>query len=171
MAITLDGITLPDLVIGNEFAETKVRSVVAESLGGKPIIWETSRSMRLLDLIGGDDFGWIERSVLVSLRARADVVGATYDLVYESDTYTVRFRNEDTPAIEAEPIIPRPNHAAGDYYNNVRLKLMIITISSSSSSSSSSLSSSSSSRSSSSSSESSSSSSSSQSSSSSSSSA
>lgn len=124
MAITLDGISLPDLVIESEFAETKVRSVVEESLGGKPIVWETSRTLRILDLVGGSDFGWIERSVLALMRAKADIAGATYILVYESDTYTVRFRNEDSPTIEADPIIPRPNHADEDYYNNVRLKLM-----------------------------------------------
>lgn len=126
MAITLDGIDLPDLVIENEFQETKVKAVVAESLGGKAIIWETSRSMRSIDLIGGVDFGAIERSVLVSLRALADVVGASYTLVYESSTYTVRFRNEEAGAIDASPINPRPNHADTDWYNNVKIKLMVV---------------------------------------------
>ncbi len=124
MAITLDGLTLPDLTKRNEFANAKVRSVVNETLGGKPVIWESGRSIDAFDLVGGSDWGWISRTTLISLRTRADVVGATYTLVYESDTITVRFRNEEGDAIEAVPLIARPNHDNTDWYNNVILKLM-----------------------------------------------
>lgn len=126
MAITLDGVSLPDLIIEDEFSQSKVRSVFNETLGGRAVVWETSRSIKYLDLMGGEDFGWITRSTLSSLRAKADVPGATYTLVYESDTYTVRFRNEEGDAIEATPVVARPNQATGDYYKNVTIKLMAL---------------------------------------------
>ena len=124
MAITLDSITLPDLLLDQEFSKSKVRGIAQETLGGKPVIWESARTMKSFDLIGGYSFGWIARSVLAELRVIADVVGATYALVYESDTLTVRFRSEDGDAISASPIVGRPNHVDGDWYNNVTIKLM-----------------------------------------------
>lgn len=124
MAITLDGLTLPNLVKEDEFGKSKVRSVVNETLGGKPVIWESARTIKSFNLVGGKGFGWISRTTLISLRAKADVVGAAYTLVYESETITVRFRNEEGNAIEAIPLVARPNHDGTDWYNNVVLKLM-----------------------------------------------
>lgn len=124
MAITLDGLTLPNLVKEDEFGKSKVRSIVNETLGGTPIIWESARTIKPFDLIGGNDWGWISRTTLISLRTKADVVGATYTLVYEAETITVRFRNEEGNAIEATPLVARPNHDDTDWYNNVVLKLM-----------------------------------------------
>jgi hypothetical protein len=124
MAISIDAVSLPDLVIEGEFDFTGVRAEVALSLGGTPIVWEDSVQGKPIDLVGGNDTGWIDRSTLVSLLALAAVAGATYTLTYESDTYNVRFRHEEAPAIEATPIIPRPNPDGTDWYNNVRIKLM-----------------------------------------------
>lgn len=124
MSITLDSITLPDLLLDQEFSKSKVRGIAQETLGGKPVIWESARTMKSFDLVGGYSYGWIARSVLAELRVIADVVGATYTLVYESDTLTVRFRSEAGDAISASPIVGRPNHVDGDWYNNVTIKLM-----------------------------------------------
>jgi len=123
MAITLDAVTLPDLVIENEYEWSGVRAVAEHSLGGTPIIWEQENYGRPLDLTGGPEYGWVTRETLNDLQALAAVPGATYTLTYESDTYTVRFRHEET-AISARPIIPRPNHVDADYYNNVVIRLM-----------------------------------------------
>jgi len=124
MAITLEGIALPDLVIPDEFAQTKVRSVFNETLGGSAVVWESPRVVKYIDLVGGSDFGFITRNVLITLRTMADVPGAMYELVYENVSYTVRFRNEDGGGIEASPVIARPNQVSADYYNNVRLKFV-----------------------------------------------
>lgn len=124
MTIQIDTVTLPDLVIDGEFEFTGVRAEVAHSLGGTPIVWEDSIQGKPLDLVGTRDEGWIDRTTLLALQALAGVAGATYTLTYESDTYNVRFRHEDVPAIEAFPIIPRPNPDGTDWYSNVRIKLM-----------------------------------------------
>lgn len=126
MAVILEGITLPDLVIDNEFSNLKIRAEEEKSLSGRSIIWEQSTSFKPIDLIGGDDFGWISRTDLLQVQAFAEVAGATYTLNYEGTIYTVRFRNEDAPAIETDLVVPRSNPEGGDWYHNLRIKLMEI---------------------------------------------
>lgn len=123
--ITLATITLPGLIMAGDISHTGVRSDVAKTLAGGLVIWETTEpSGRLIDLQGGDDFGWLARHDLVSLQALAAVPGATYTLTAPNETLTVRFRNENPPAIEATPIVARPNQASTDWYNKITIKLM-----------------------------------------------
>lgn len=124
MSIQLGGVDLPDLVIDAEYAQVNVASVVEFSLGGTPLIWEDNRFGNELDLVGGEDFGWIDRDTMEQLLALSSVPNNTYTLDFEGDIKVVRFRNESPPAISADPIIPRPNHDGSDWYNNVRIKLM-----------------------------------------------
>lgn len=126
MAITLDGIELPDLVIEGEFEQTAVESMVDISLGGAPIIWEQSIGGRQINLAGTSDEAWIKRSVLLLLQSLANVPGASYVLSYEGVEVMVRFRNEDKPAISAVPVVTRPNQEDDDYYRDVLIKLMEI---------------------------------------------
>lgn len=123
--ISIESINLPGLVLADDVAHTAVRSDVAKTLAGGLVIWETTEpSGRVITLAGGDDYGWLERSTLQSLQALASVPGATYSLTTPSETITVRFRNENPPAVEATPIVERPNPAAGDWYNKISIKLM-----------------------------------------------
>lgn len=123
--ISIESINLPGLILADDVSHTGVRSDVAKTLSGGMVIWETQEpSGRLIDLVGGDDFGWLERSDLQSLQALASVPGATYTLTTPTEIMTVRFRNENAPAIEASAIIERPNPASGDWYNKIRIKLM-----------------------------------------------
>jgi hypothetical protein len=125
MAITLGGISLPDFVIDQEFAWTGIESAVDRTVGGAPIVWEREISGEALDLVGTADMAWATRATIQAVRNLAAVARATYTLDYEGTEYTVRFRNEDG-AIEAEPLVPRPNHEDTDYYRNVRIRLMIV---------------------------------------------
>lgn len=124
MTILLDGIDLGDLVIDGEFGFSGVEAAVEKSLGGVPVIWEGETSGRPIDLTGTEENGWLTRNTLLALLSRASVIGATYVLAYEADSYTVRFRNEDSPAISATPVMPTPEVESGDFYNNVKIKLM-----------------------------------------------
>jgi hypothetical protein len=45
-------------------------------------------------------------------------------MVYAGISLSVRFRNEDQPVIEAEPVQPVVDDDDPDWYNNVRIKLM-----------------------------------------------
>ena len=127
MAITLDGIALPDLLISNRYGDTQVATVFEESLGGYPLVWEYSKKYKIIDLVGTDSTAWITKALLSSLYALAASPNTVYVLVYEGVTTNVRFRNESPPAIYADPLIGRPNSADGDYYTNVRLKLMEVS--------------------------------------------
>ena len=83
MAITIDGITLPDLVMENEFSRSMVEARTARTLGGKMNIWEQAVSGRNIDLAGGDDFGLITREVLQQLLDLSAAANAFYILSYE----------------------------------------------------------------------------------------
>ena len=122
--ITLDGISLPDLIKEGDLLFTGIEAVVETSLSGAPIVWERTVAGKPIDLAGGPDNAWIDRATLILLRDRASVAGATYTLIYEGETINVRFRNEDAPAIEATPVKPTPETESSDNYNNVRIKLM-----------------------------------------------
>lgn len=122
--ITLEGIDLGDLVIDKEFEFSPVQAQVSETIGGGLVIWEKTRSGRTIDLVGGSDFGWLIRSVLEQIKSLANVPNATYTLVFNGSTSRVRFRHEENSPVSAAPLVARPNHEAGDYYNNVVIKLM-----------------------------------------------
>ena len=126
MTITIDTITLPDVLRYEELGDSSVRADVRMSLGGAPIVFEQAVGGKYMDLVGTSDQAWIARDTLIALRAIARVPYATYTLTYESDVYTVRFRHEDQPVIEAEALVDRPNHEGDDWYTNVRIKLMEI---------------------------------------------
>lgn len=126
MAITLGGVSLPDFVIDQEFAWTGIEAAVDRTVGGAPIVWEREISGQPLDLVGAVDMAWATRNTIQAVRNLAAVPRATYTLDYEGMEYTVRFRHEDGAAIEAEPLVPRPNHEGTDYYRNVRIRLMIV---------------------------------------------
>jgi hypothetical protein len=125
MAITLDTITLPDLVFQNPFGAPPVAAAVETSIINTPIVFEAERPTgHDRTLYGGADWGWITHSVLVALFALASIAGARYQLNYEGTLYRVRFMPETGQVISADPLHPRPNAEATDYYNNVVIPLM-----------------------------------------------
>jgi len=124
MAITLEGVVLPDLVNDLAFEWSGVESVVDKALDGSNIVWEQTKDGKLINLMGGNDWGFITYEILEDIQALASLPNATYTLSYEGVDTLVRFRNEDPPAISATPIIIRPNPSSSDYYNNVEIRLM-----------------------------------------------
>jgi hypothetical protein len=121
----LNGIELPGLVISDDMSPFGVLATTAPTLAGGMVIWEQRQTAgRQINLVGGADFGWLARSVLKSLKAMAAIPGASYSLQTSVGNYTVRFRNEEPPAIAASPIVERPNPEDADWYNNVQIKLM-----------------------------------------------
>ena len=59
MSISLEGITLPDLVDELLFQWSGVRSTVDRTLDGSVIVWEQSQEGRPINLMGGSDWGFI----------------------------------------------------------------------------------------------------------------
>jgi hypothetical protein len=125
MAIQLDTIVLPDtLNLQEAYGNPLIVSAVDLTIGGTPIIHEQQILGRPLTLVGEENRGWIDFSILQSLVAIASVVNAQYTLLFEGQSFNVRFRHEDSPVIVAEPIVARPNHIATDQFNNVTINLM-----------------------------------------------
>ncbi len=124
MSVQLDTIVLPDLIIQDIYGNPLIAADVEMSIGGVPIIHEQDFIGKSITLVGSADSGWMPFSDLQNLITIAAVKGASYSLAYESTTFTVRFRHEDSPVIEADAIIPRPNHVATDWFNNILIKLM-----------------------------------------------
>ncbi len=124
MSITLDTITLPALKMYPEtFAQVELGTVAERAIDGTLHEWARSEPGFAIDLTGTANKGWITKAILDDLSDLAAVKDATYELVYESLTYNVRFRIEDKPVIEADPIRDRVPEQDSDEYNNVVIKL------------------------------------------------
>ena len=122
----LENIELTGLVISDDISHTGIRSDVAKTLSGGTVVWEIAEPTgRSIDMTGDAESCWLTRQTMQSLQAMASVPGAVYVLTLQSgEILSVRFRNEDPPAVSGTPIVARPNQATGDYYNNIMIKLM-----------------------------------------------
>jgi hypothetical protein len=134
VAITFDGLELPDMLMEPDpDLIAGVEASVEMTLGLRPVVWEGARvGGKPIDLVAYRDQGWgptascpagLSRAVVAALKAKAATAGWSGILSYEGRTLRVRFRHEEPPAIEMEPLRPRPNAAGDDYYFG-RIKLM-----------------------------------------------
>ena len=123
MSVTLEGIDITGLVFEEDF-NTKLIGVTQVANDGSLIVYEQSVGFMDLILIGGDDWGWLTRETMRSLRDLASASGSVYQLDYDGEIYTVRFKSEDIPVISGNSLIKRSNAEDTDYYNNIVLKLM-----------------------------------------------
>lgn len=135
MAITLDGINLPDLIFDNEFDWSEAADSVETTLGGRPVVWSAQLlAGRPIDLVANADSGMaptadcpggFSRWLVLALKDMEKVAGWTGVLNYEGAAMKVRFRTEDAPAVDVRPHVPRPNHEDGDLYSGT-IKLMTV---------------------------------------------
>jgi len=123
MSITLESIDITGLVISDEFM-TSISGVTQVANDGSLIVYEQEIKFNDIILIGGSDWGWLDRATMASLHSMANVLDATYELDYEGTSHTVRFKSEDIPVISGDQLIKRSNVTSTDYYSNVIIKLM-----------------------------------------------
>jgi hypothetical protein len=122
MSVTLGGITLPDdLVWVDEFDFEPVAQASARTLGGV-LISEETELLAGRDITLGAAGQWVERSVVIALRALAADAGETHTLSLRGTDYTVQFRR---PAIEARPVIEQADPLAVDPYE-IRINLRTV---------------------------------------------
>jgi hypothetical protein len=124
--ITLGGVTLSnDMYLEPAHNWVGVVASVERSVGGGLIIWENSiEGGEPLDLVSTENMGWMTYATFMEIKALAAVARAPYSLVYRTETFTVRFRHEDAPALEVSPIIPRKemtNDAYSYFYGKIKL--------------------------------------------------
>lgn len=125
--VYIDDIQLPDVVIKDEFGRKMVFSEFDRALDGTPIIWEQPiMSGQSLDLVGGEDFGWITREYLTYLKELAEEERTEYTLYHSGNAMLVRFRNEDPPVVSAEHVVMQVNPDMSAWYKNLAIKLAVI---------------------------------------------
>lgn len=125
--ITLDGITLsPSLVWQERYTSQLVQQTTRRTLGGLPVIFSSALTKgESITLVAGSDLGWLRKSDVDSLLARAAVPGAQYTLVFEGVSITVVFRHDDPPAVDMTPVFPREAQLDTDY---MRGSIKLLTV-------------------------------------------
>ena len=121
--VFLDSIDITGLVIDEDF-DVGISAVSEEAQDGSIIVYESDKLYRDITLIGGLYWGWLSKQTIQSVHSSAKTKGAIHTLDYDGDIFTVRFRTEDIPVINGEPIIKRSNQENTDWYNNITIKLM-----------------------------------------------
>lgn len=118
MTINLDALVLPDdLQWTDQYTWSPVVQSLDFSLTGAPIIQEAKKTKgREITLVGGEESGWVLKSVLDQLQAKADTADLTMVLDYWGATYNVMFRRDSSP-IEARQIGDFSNPQNDDYYS------------------------------------------------------
>jgi len=123
MSVILDSIDITGLVRADSFP-SMTEAITEVSSGGSIIVFERNILFSIINLTGEKDSGWLTLTVLKELQALAQNMGSIYTLDYEGELFTVRFRNEEPPAVHGDKIINRSNQDGSDYYNNIFIKLM-----------------------------------------------
>jgi hypothetical protein len=128
MSITLGGITLHDdlrFYPEPESIPARVQETAA-TRGGYLIRWEKTLKDRPIDLIGGEDYGWLTLANIQSLKALADTDKWEGTLNYHGTSFTVYWRHTEPPVIEFTPKIDYTRNPAvtTDKVCNVKLKLV-----------------------------------------------
>jgi len=131
MTIVLGGITLnPDMIWLEQFTSQKVAQSSRRTLGGAPVIFsgalEKGAPFTLLATeANGKLIGILKKSVVDSLLALADVVGATYVLAFNGVNYSVMFRHEEPPAVAMVPLKAWVSYTANDL---MRGEIRLLTV-------------------------------------------
>ncbi|MEO5357789.1 MAG: hypothetical protein H7844_10885 [Nitrospirae bacterium YQR-1] len=112
-----------DLTWPNRFEWSGVSETVEKTLSGGLVIYGGEVTGRSIDLTGDTDYGWITYEDLRTLVAMAGASGETYELQFNNDTYTVRFRQEDAPVLDFTPVTNMSGYDDYDYFYGT-IKLM-----------------------------------------------
>jgi len=122
--IRLGDLVLPDNIIWeNRYAFPKVVVDTERTIDGEEVVFAQSVKGRPIDLVAYEDMGWLTHEQVEVLFEMASVPNAVYLFVYEDFVTQVRFRHEDSPVIDVQPIVPRPNPSEEDFYTGT-IKLM-----------------------------------------------
>ncbi len=112
--ITLDAITLPaDLIWLDEYKWSGVAQQEDIMADGAVVVQaDAQQTGRLITLAGGDNFGWIAKSTLESLRTLSRTAGSEYTLVLnDGSERNVVFTGERLSAEQAyEHSYPEDDH-------------------------------------------------------------
>lgn len=117
---TLNGIDIGDLVLSASL-DPRVDAVVDKASDGSLLSYEKDRLYENYSLRGGEDWGLLSFSDMMTIKQMASVKKAIYSLIYNSVSYIVRFRTEEIPVISGEPF---NEHLQESSFKNVEIKIM-----------------------------------------------
>lgn len=129
MTITLDTLTLPDALLWqDEFSWPPACGSAKRTLMGRVKLHEAAisgESGRPITL--GNAHAWITRANLLTLRDWSLVRGKRMLLtLHDGATRPVAFRHHEGPVIEAAPVVEYSDPEAGDRYQLLQLKLVVV---------------------------------------------
>ncbi len=131
MAITLDTLTLPQALIWtDEFAwSNAVASAGVRTIHGRLVIQTaTIPGMSGRPVTLGNEHAWLPRADLLTLQTWAGQ-GLEHALtLHDGRSFQVRFRLQDIPVIEAEPVDPclGADPQSADQWRLIALKLVAV---------------------------------------------
>lgn len=124
MTIQLGPVTLREgLVWEDEFQYSGIVQDVKTTLGGTPQVYSASYlGPRPITLVGLEDQGWQTYATLKELQSISKTLDGQFTLTFGSRTFTVGFRHNEPPVLEAKPLIPRTSYNDTDYFQ-ISIKL------------------------------------------------
>ena len=130
ITLTVDTTTLtlhPDLYWADENSWHPVVQAVERSVTGALIVQAAGRvAGRPITLAPIDEqSAWLPFSAVEQLRNWAAVPGQVMTLTLRGVTYTVMFRHQDDPALEAEPVVFFNTVDSSDFFR-VTIRLMTV---------------------------------------------
>ena len=128
VAVTLDGVTLnSNMRWLEQFRPQVVAAEATRTIGGRYVVFTQGLLLgQKITLEATEEQGWadMDLATVQAIKTRAETPGWTGTLSIGSDNYTVRFRHDEPPAFDAQPMISRLSPDAGDLFR-MTIKLVV----------------------------------------------
>lgn len=122
--IDIGGVTLsPNLIWSDRWVSAKVRQVHRETLGGTDIIGSGTVESFPITLVATSETGWLTLAQVDAVILLAESAGQQYTLNIHGDSYLVHFRNDEPPAVQANPLSFRWDDESPENYFTATIKL------------------------------------------------
>lgn len=123
----INGIELPDMRVVEGLESFGVRAEVKYTRGGKPYVWESVFGGRKITFKGDAEWPWISHEKYGLVKSLAETPGGIWLLEYSGGTVSVRFRNEEPPAVSGEAVWDHVDVAGvAEWVCNVEFRLMVV---------------------------------------------
>ena len=124
MALTLDTVTLPDVLSWNdEFEWSPVTHSKSYGVTGSLFVQVGDKlAGRDITLVGSDSMGWITRDIVEDLQTLRDADTEMTLTLQDARTFTVRWKQEDN-CIDVDPLVAHNQFSTTMYYKVNALRL------------------------------------------------
>lgn len=118
MTSQVGSVVLADgMVWADEFEYSGIVQETKVTLGGLPKVFSAPISgPRNITLVGTNEQGWQTYETLLALQSIAQTIDGQFTLTFGAKTFTVSFRHNEPPVIEAQPLTPRTAYDLTDFF-------------------------------------------------------